>query len=141
MRELNGNPQSTRFDVIWGELGQYLEDTTMAVDERQHSNIMHIPLAISVQHLRETISEHLQQKHSTLLPIPSLEWIRLQFWPSNPYATSALRYSGRFKVKYAVQIRQLRKEHPDARYVGNILKSLQSCTSHLYVWSQLMTRQ
>ena len=33
-----------------------------------------------------------------------------------------MRYTGRFQVKYAVQVRQLCKEHPDARYVGNILK-------------------
>ena len=37
MRELNGNPKLTRFDVYRGELAQYLEDITMAVDERRHS--------------------------------------------------------------------------------------------------------
>jgi len=57
-------------------------------------------------------------------PIPSAEWIRLQFWPSNPYSGSALRYTGQFQVKHGVQVCQLRKDHPDARYVGNILISV-----------------
>lgn len=34
-----------------------------------------------------------------------------------PYTVTALRYTGKFDVKYAVQCRQLRKEHPDAKYV------------------------
>ena len=86
MRELNGNPNSTRFDVFWDELAQYLEDTTMAVDERRHTSVMHMPIAISVRNLRDIIVERLQKKHSNLPPVPSLEWIRLQFWPSSPYA-------------------------------------------------------
>lgn len=94
----------------------------MAVDERRHTSVMHMPIAISVCNLRDIIIERLQKKHSNLPPLPSLEWIRLQFWPSNPYANQALRYTGRFQVKYAVQVCQLRKEHPDSRYVGNILK-------------------
>lgn len=53
---------------------------------------------------------------------PSTEWIRLQFWPSNPYSGSALKYTGQFQVKHGVQVCQLRKDHPDARYVGKILK-------------------
>ena len=52
LQELNGNPNSTRFDVFWDELAQYLEDTTMAVDERCHTSVMHMPIAISVRNLR-----------------------------------------------------------------------------------------
>ena len=33
-----------------------------------------------------------------------------------------MRYTGRFQVKYAVQARQMRKSHPDSRYVAVILQ-------------------
>ena len=99
LREQNGNPKSTKFEAFWDELQQYLEESTMAVDERRHSDIMHFPIAISVRQLAETVTERLEKKHSILPPIPSTEWIRLQFWPANPYSSAALRYTGRFAVK------------------------------------------
>ena len=122
LREMNGNPKSTKFDAFWNELAEYLEEITTAVDERRQVDVMHMPLAISVRHLRDIIVERLQSKQSVMPAIPSIEWIRLQFWPSNPYSGAALRHTGRFQVKHGVQIRQMRKDHPDARYVGNILR-------------------
>lgn len=83
---------------------------------------MYMPVAISVNHLREIISQKLKEKHPGEVPIPSLEWIRLQFLPCNPYTATALRYTGKFNVKYAVQCRQLRHEHPDSKYVAVILR-------------------
>ena len=80
-----------------------------------------MPVAISVSHLREVISSRLREK-SIEAPIPSVERIRLQFWPRNPYATTGLRHTGRFDVKFAVQCRQLRREHPDSKYVAVILR-------------------
>ena len=56
--------------------------------------------------------------------------IRLQFWPRNPYAATALRYTGRFDVKYAVQCRQLRREHPDSKYVAVILRYAKEFAVH-----------
>ena len=123
LREMNGNPKSNAFEAFWNEMSEYLEETTTAVDERRQGDVMHMPLAISIRHLRDIITERLQKKHTDNMPaVPSIEWIRLQFWPSNPYSSAALRYTGQFKVKHGVQVRLLRKDHPDARYVGNILK-------------------
>ena len=82
-----------------------------------------MPIAISVNHLMEVISSRLKEKFpKDQVAIPSLESIRLQFWPRNPYAATALWYTGRFDVKYAVQCRQLRQEHPDSKYVAVILR-------------------
>ena len=121
LRSLNGDPKSTKFNVFWQELSVFLEESA-AVDERRHSDILHMPFAVSIRHLREVMIERLDKKFpGTANPIPSEEWIRLQFWPSNPYSSSALKYTGQFKVKYGVQIRQLRKDHPDGRYV-NVLQ-------------------
>ena len=63
--EVNGNPNSTRLDLFWDELAQYLEDTTMTVDERCHTTVMHMSIAISMRNLR-----HLQKKHLNLPPCP-----------------------------------------------------------------------
>ena len=124
LRKLNGNPRSTKFDEFWSELASY-EETTLAVDERRHTDVLHMPLAISIRHIHDLISERLEKKFpGEKKPIPSLEWIRYQFWPKNPFSTSALRYTGRFPVKFGVQIRQMRKSHPDARYVSVLLKYL-----------------
>ncbi|KAI8511918.1 hypothetical protein Bbelb_110180 [Branchiostoma belcheri] len=54
--------------------------------------------------------------------IPSAEWIRLQFWPTNPYTNRAVRHTFRFDVKYAVQSRVLRLEHEDAKYAATQFK-------------------
>ena len=63
-----------------------------------------------------TVSERLLKVHPReaidKLVLSSDEWLRLQFWPRNPYSHSALRYTGRFQVKYAVQACQMRKSYP-----------------------------
>ena len=122
LRKANGNPKSTTFDRFWQEVQAYLE-MTLAVDDRRHGEMLHMPLAISVRHLHEQIIERLRKAHPEEMPaVPSEEWIRLQFWPTNPYTSQALRYSGHFQVKFGVQIRQLRKDHPDRHYVSALLQ-------------------
>ena len=70
-----------------------------------------MPLAISIRDLRETITKQLEAKYGFPLPLnirlPCEEWIRLQFWPTNPTAAAAMHYTGRFNIKYQVQARQL----------------------------------
>lgn len=93
-----------------------------------------MPFAISVRHLQEIIVERLQRKFpDTMPPIPSLEWIRLQFWPSNSYYTNtALRYTRRFNVKFSVQVRQ---EHPDSHYVSALYDFSVQFREHLMLVS------
>ena len=123
MRQLNGNPQSTKFDPFWNELQLYLDEINLAVDERRHGDVLHLPVAISLRHLQELIHDRLQKKYpESCPPTPSLEWIRLQFWPSNQYNISALKCSGRFKIKYGVQVRQLHRGHQDSHYVSVLLQ-------------------
>ena len=115
-------PKSTMFDKFWEELDLYLLEINPACDDRRHGNILHMPIAISVRNLCDIIEERLKSKYSEDVDIPSKEWVRLQFSPCNPYASNSLRYTGRYEVKYAVQKRQLRKSHPDSKYVMVILK-------------------
>jgi hypothetical protein len=77
-----------------------------------------MPIAISIKDLAQTIIERLQDKYgiplSSNIEIPSFEWIRLQFWPKNEQLSN--RYTGRFRIRYAIQTRQIRKTHVDAHY-------------------------
>ena len=58
--------------------------------------------------------------------IPSSEWIRLQFFPRNPYSSASLRHTGRLNVRVAVQRCQLCKKHIDSKYVMVLLKYVKS---------------
>ena len=125
MRKLNGKPNSTTFDAFWNEVALYVEELTPAVDDRRHGSVLHMPISISIGDLRDTIAHRLLSKHEeedAQPEVPSTEWIRLQFAPRNPYATSSLRHTGRLDIKFAVQQRQLCKEHVDSKYVMMLLK-------------------
>ena len=127
LRRANGKPNSTIFDKFWEELQAYFDETPLAVDERRHGDVLHMPLAISIRQLQEVVTERLKKKSPDAVPpIPSQEWIRLQFWPTNPFSDRALRYTGRFEVKFGVQVRQLRKDHVDRHYVSALLQYLRS---------------
>ena len=83
LRQLNGKPNATNFDAFWLELQSYLDEIDPAIDERRHGETLHMPFVTSICHLQDIIIERLQQKSSDTPAIPSTEWIRLQFWPSN----------------------------------------------------------
>lgn len=110
-RSLHGNNLGTRM-FVW------------EVDDggSEAGNTLHMPIAISVGDLHDIIEERLHTKFPEEPMLPSVEWIRLQFAPRNPYSSNSLRYTGRFDGKFAVQIRQLCKSHPDSKYVMVLLK-------------------
>ncbi|CAG8582105.1 15847_t:CDS:10, partial [Gigaspora rosea] len=93
----NNGFKGTKFDLFWSELEAYFNEQLMIVD------MDYMPLAIS------SISEPIL--------IPSEEWIRLQFQPTNPTNEKAKQYTGRFNIKFMVQARLLRKNHPDIHYL------------------------
>ena len=64
LRKLNGNPRSTHFDNFWEELSLFLDEVTPAVDDRRHGEVLHMPIAISVRHLREIIKERFSENFS-----------------------------------------------------------------------------
>ena len=99
----------------------YWEEVGPVAQQKHHGEMMYMPVAISVSHLREVILSCLREK-SIEAPIPSVEWIRLQFWPRNLYATTGLWYTGRFDVKFAVQCCQLCWKYPDSKYIALILQ-------------------
>ena len=57
-------------------------------------------------------------------PIPSKDWLRLQFWPRRINSKSASRYYGTIKVKYMIQARQFRHQHIDVHYASALFRYL-----------------
>ena len=117
-RKLNSKLKSTTSDRFWDELDTFIEELTSAVDERCHSDTPHMPVAISLHHLQSTILERLQKKYDgdeSNMVAPSLEWLRLQFWPRKVYSSSALRHTGCVNLKFGVQVRQHHASHPHLR--------------------------
>ena len=117
MRALNGRPGSTKFDAFWDEVDKLVMESA-AVHERRHGECLYLPIAMSVADLRNIVVGRLPEG----TPVPSAEWVRLQFWPSNPYATIAVRHTGRFNLKFKVQSRLLRAAHEDSHYVAALYK-------------------
>ncbi len=111
--------QKTKFDVFWSECAKFLsEDIGLAVDDRRHDCVTHLAKAISVRDLLEQV----QARCPPDCPIPSQEWLRLQFWPKTPRTHAALHYTGRLNVKFMIQQRQFRKEHEDGHYAAALFR-------------------
>ncbi|PKK61848.1 hypothetical protein RhiirC2_791218 [Rhizophagus irregularis] len=86
--------------VFWGR--RHLRHL-LAVNERRHGTIPYMPLdsfCLSVRDLHEIIVERLKIVHGDLLPftahIPSEEWIRFQFNPTNATTTRLMYRTSRF---------------------------------------------
>ena len=111
--------QSSKYDKFWEACEQYIHSTVeTAVDDRRHDRISHLAVALSVNDLLSEVSKLVGAE----VPVPSEQWLRLQFWPKDPTVRSSLQYTGRLKVKYLVQKRQLRKYHEDAHYASALFR-------------------
>ena len=107
------------YDRFWDECRKFLEEEVeTAVDERRHGNATHLAKAHSTWDLLNCVAKRCPSG----TPLPSEQWLRLQFWPKNATMKSALQYTGRFQVKFMVQPRQLRKWHEDAHYCAALFK-------------------
>ncbi|GBB99452.1 hypothetical protein RclHR1_35260001 [Rhizophagus clarus] len=92
------------------------QDSVIAVDERHHDPIIHLARAISVKDLRNQIVKICPEG----TPIPSVQWLRLQFWPKNSWNLSSLQYTGNLPLKFMIQVRQLDLNHIDSHYASAI---------------------
>lgn len=111
LRKNNGKTCDPRLEPFWSELGKFLDEKSV-VHERRHTDTQYMPIAMSVEDLRNQIIKRLPEG----TPAPSTSWIRLNFCPSNPMHNSAQNYTGKFNVKFAVQQRLLRVQHADLPY-------------------------
>ena len=117
LRDINpGRPEM--YKPFWDEVKALINEKSLAaVDSRRHGTTCHMAFAFSVRDLRDQVV-----KRSPSLDVPSLEWIRAQFWPRNPFHSSSSSHTGRLEIKFMVQSRQLHADHPDSHYRAAILK-------------------
>lgn len=109
LRHVNsGRPE--KYDVFLTALQEVVQDAT-AEDERRRG-VAHMAHFISQRDLHRMASE----KCPPDTPIPSLDWVALQFQPKSMQCHRALNYTGRLNVRYSLQARQLRSTHEDDHY-------------------------
>ena len=82
-----------------------------AMHEQRHGETTYLANAIFIRDLINQVSQMCPGE-----PIPSEEWVRLQFCPKNPHAKVASQYRCQFDVKIMVQKRQFRHDHVDVHY-------------------------
>lgn len=105
--------KGSRFDVFWSKAKEFLEeDVGTTVDDRRHSQVVHLAKAILVRDVKEQVKSRCPAD----MPIPSEAYICLQFLPSKKNAKVAERYTGRLEIKRMVQQRQWQKHHVDSHY-------------------------
>ena len=90
------------YDTFLGILKGLIREVT-AEDERRHG-IAHLSHFISQRDLHQQAAD----KCPPGTPIPSIDWLALQFQPKSRQSHAALKYSGKLDVRYCVQARQLR---------------------------------
>ena len=116
LRALNTGRKS-QYDVFWCECKKFLEETVgTPVDDRRHGEVTHLARAISTRDLQEQVKARCPDGTK----IPSVSWLRLQFWPKSLHARSKIHYTGKLQVKFMIQARQFRKSHPDAHYAAAV---------------------
>ena len=118
----HSNGRLNKYDIFWRIADQFLAgkaaDAVIAVDERRHDTIVHLATAISVNDFLHQIKRECPPE----TPIPSAQWLRLQFWPKNPTRLSSLQFTGRLPLKFMIQTRQLRAYHPDVHYASALFR-------------------
>ena len=122
LRHLNAGRPST-YDAFWDACKAFIEDQALqAVDSRRHGKVTHMAVAVSTRDFIAQVSKRLPAEEQS--NVPSESWVRLQFWPANPFYASAARYTGRLALKHAVQSRQLSHHHPDEHYAAAVFRYL-----------------
>lgn len=88
---------------FWKTAAQFLAgkaaDAVTAVEERRHDTVVHLATSISVNDLLHQIERNCPPE----TPIPSAQWLRLQFWPKDPTRRSSLQFTGLLPLKFIVQ--------------------------------------
>ena len=102
---------------------QYIENIVgTAVDERRHDTlhegnvITHMATALNARTLYDEICKICPPD----TPVPSIQWLKLQFWPQTAAQTKT--HTGKLGIKYMIQSRQIRMNHIDTHYASAVFK-------------------
>ncbi|GES82303.1 uncharacterized protein LOC111136195 [Rhizophagus clarus] len=121
LREINEG-RIFKYDLFWEYALKYLEgiaqESILAVDERRHDIFQHLAVAISIRDFQNQVLKICPLN----IPTPSLQWIRLQFWPKNLTHKSSLQFTCKLPIKFMVQTRQLCCDHENAHYASALFR-------------------
>ena len=81
--------------------------------------------ALNATDLYRRVNKELE---NTDVKVPSLQWLRWQFWPGRKNSENAKHMTGKLKIKYMVQSRQLRKTRIDSYYFASYFCYLKKYT-------------
>lgn len=100
----NGADRNGKFDAFWE--ARHIIEPYQAPDDRRHGDMMHLNAVISIRDLHQRAKQYwyLSDRGLESSSIPSEEYLRLQFHPSNVYSLSAERYRLRFSMKFKMQV-------------------------------------
>ena len=115
-----------KYDIFLEHCQKYIDSCVQtAVDDRRHDEldsdntvITHLATAMSANDLYRTVKEQCPEN----TPIPSLQWLRLQFWPRNASVRTAASHTGKLRVKFMIQARQFRVSHVDSHYTSALFR-------------------
>ena len=137
-RKNNGGKINEKFEPFFDVMERKFAQYAQAAHERRHgevgvsyfSEIISVPqlIRLCVETLKEENGDNLE---AAGIEIPSTRWVRLQFQPKDNRRHAAVNYTGRFKVSYKLQVRQLRFDHVHAHY-GNAAMRYQRCFAIMF---------
>ena len=117
---VNNGRSDDKYEIFLNECQNGVETT---VDDRRHDSatdagevVTHLATSMYARVMHEAVAGRLPPE----TPMPSVQLLRYQFWPRN--ACQSRTRTGKLKVKYMVQARQLRLDHPDAHYASAIFR-------------------
>ena len=140
LRRHNGSSEVyTKFYKIMAE---FLDAELTKVDARRHQALSAVPPAWSVSNLICKIKQFAGEKalcpiagaNAYLLTdddIPSEQWVRLCFCPSNPWIKSSAAYQCRFDLQFNLLSRTAHHEHIDSEYAARVFKHLRELACEL----------
>ena len=127
----NGRPEE--YTEYLSKVKEIIETSVeTSVHERRHddvadngTSVSYMATALSAADLYRRVNKELE---NTDVKVPSLQWLRWQFWPSRKNLAKAKHMTGKLKIKYMVQSRQLRKTHIDSYYRASYFRYLKEYT-------------
>ena len=117
---------ATKYVEFWKACREVLLPDS-ATEERRAKDVIYASAAHSIQILVKLATAILQRKVNSkeldkFPPVPSVQWVRLQFLPNVEDSAAAAQFTGRLGAKRAVQTRTLRKEHMDQHWVNAMVR-------------------
>ena len=103
-----------------------INDDSVPHERRHGTTLYKTKNIVSIRQIREDTVKLLAKNGENYTDIPSDEWIRLQFTPTNPTATVSSKFTKRFNIKMEIQTRLTRKYQPDQKYGCVLFKYFKS---------------